>query len=389
MWVWASIASAILLQAPPQIVKTVGDASVVITVQLGTYRSDGTASSVAGFGLREDAAGRAWLDPARCMVTAAAAGASAQPSNGSVSWTAFGRLVRHDGTDYVVEVTFARSEGLATTRTITLRVGEPAVLDEMSEVPGVMAACGARGVRLEVEATERPAPRPPVRAGTAGRGGGGGGAVTGRGIAATGPAGGGVGGAGGGGVITPEALGLARLAARTPTSAADLVDIPTPVDHMRIARPDGVVADDAVPVELRNLSAASYDAELWLISTGSDGRSQTQFRTGHLDALGRIFTFPQVRVKTSTGVVRSVDVAVNLRPMAIPQGALVLRAAIGRFVENSGWGVMDKALPMPDRGDVVSFEMPNGPWREGPRSNLHDDAMSVRVRITPSREQGK
>ena len=401
--VWIALAIAALAPQGQQPAPT--DPHVHLRVGVYTYTAEGSlAGSASGTAdERGDAANIVWV---AMGATSCGTGAGMLPSRpDATAWKWTGRILGQNKSGYLVQVNLERAAGATNDwppRTVNaiVAIGGSAVLDQ---IPATTGPCSGRIARLEARVELAAPPSAPVVRGTAGAAAAGpsgavgkaphGGASAASGSAAAGPAAAdpraAVAEGTGNGEATAMMSALARLYARKPTSAADLVDIPTPVDHIRIARPDGVVADDAVPVELRNLPAASYDAEVWLISTGPDGRSQTLFRTGHLDATGRIFTFPQVRIKTSTGVVRSVDVAVNLRPMAIPEGALVLRAAIGRFVENSGWGSMDKALPMPDRGDVVSFEMPNGPWREGPRNAIHDDAMSVRVRITPSRGPGK
>jgi hypothetical protein len=103
-------------------------------------------------------------------------------------------------------------------------------------------------------------------------------------------------------------------------------------------------------------------------------------QTGHVDDVGETFGFPPMSVPRPDGTQQPVLIGINLRPMAAPDGRPVLRAAIARIVNGLGTGVSNRAIPMPGKGDVVSFEMPDS---AGGQDLLSSYRFEVRVRILP------
>ena len=100
---------------------------------------------------------------------------------------------------------------------------------------------------------------------------------------------------------------------------------------------------------MRPIPAASYDVELWLVHTTTEGPQDTWHLSGHLDPLGQVIEFPPVAVAVDTTPgIATVSVAAMLRPMITADGLTVLRATIARVLSGgAGFGLTDKVIPMP------------------------------------------
>jgi hypothetical protein len=340
-----------------------------------------------------------------CMVGVGIAPNSPPLRPAAIVWQYTGHIVEHTGSTYVVEVSVRRMDGTAgeaSPKLMSLNLGEPIVLDEVPAQSG----CRLGSARLEARVVLPGAPRLPrggggggasasgfgtarSAAGGGGRGVGGvGGAGGGGGVSATsrpsGSAGGGGVGAGGGGAGAgglrvsasggggggaTTAAALVRTAAVGDTAVVDLGGSGT-----------SLAGAGSVRTQLRPIPAASYDVELWLVHTTTEGPQDTWHLSGHLDPLGQVIEFPPVAVDTTPGIA-TVSVAAMLRPMITADGLTVLRATIARVLSGgAGFGLTDKVIPMPGPADVVSFEMPSHGFSSDPIVQF-----SLRVRVTPGR----
>jgi hypothetical protein len=386
------IATALLSTAPQQ---STTDPPVRLEITLRGYRVDGSLDSTAEGTMADKVPSRTWVDLTTC-----ATGVGIDPRSGSlppsaIVWQYTGRIVEHMGSVYVVEISVHRMDATASEaspRTMTLNLGVPVVLDDVSG----QSACGMRSARLEVSVASALEMR--VGAGGGGRsasgvgmgraGAGGGGGNIGSG-AATGGATGGVsnlGGRGGAGTLGGGGIGVAATSGRNGvgvTNAAALVRTAAAGDSAVIdfsGTGASTPSAGSVRTLLRSMPAASYDVEVWLVHTPPDGPPETRHISGHLDPLGQVIEFSPEAVQTTHGI-GTVNVAAMFRPMITADGLIVLRATIARVLSGGeGFGVTDKVIPMPGPTDVVSFEMPS----HGPSSDPIVQ-FSLRVRITPGR----
>jgi len=370
------------------------DAPVQLEITLRGYRMDGSLSDSAEGTMAEKVPNRTWVDLTTCST-----GVGINPNSSSLPpsamvWQYSGRIVEHTGSEYVVEISVHRMDATASEtspRTMTLNLGVPVVLDEVSG----QGDCGIRSARLEVIVASALAMRvgagggarsaSGVGMGRAGAGGGGSGAATGGG-------GGGVsnlGGRGSAGTARGGSIGVAA------TNGRDGVGVTTAAALVRTAAAgDSAVVDlsgngastgsaGSVRTQLRPIPAASYDVELWLVHTAADGPQEILHIAGHLDPLGQVTEFSPVVVQTTHGI-GTVSVAAMIRPMITAEGLTVLRATIARVLSGGeGFGVTDKVIPMPGPADVVSFEIPSHGTSSDPVVRF-----SLRVRITPGRTPG-
>jgi hypothetical protein len=382
--------AAALLSTPPQ--QSTADPPVQLEITLRTYRADGSSAGSAEGSMARGVSNRTWVDFATCATGVGVNPRLGQLPASAIVWQYTGRIVEHTGNEYVVEVAVRRIDSAAiepSPRSMTLKLGDPVVLDEVAAQSG----CGVRSARLDVSVARAIDARVGVggggrsasgvgtsRAGAGGSGraagtGGGGGDVSnlGRRDVASTSGGGGIFGLAAtnsrNGVGVTTAAALVRTAAASDSAVVDLTGT-------------GVSAASAGSVRtlLRSIPAASYDVEVWLVHTTAAGPQDTWHLSGHLDPLGQVIEFPPVAADTTLGIA-TVSVAAMLRPMITADGLTVLRATIARVLSiGQGFGVSDKVIPMPGPADVVSFEMPSHAGSSDPIVQF-----SLRVRITPGR----
>jgi hypothetical protein len=279
----------------------------------------------------------------------------------AVLWLTTGRIVRHDGDVYVVEISTQRQGAPASpVKTLSLRLGEAQTVDS---VPVASSPCGVQQVRLDVAVIPdgqggiSSALVPRASGPAAGpRGGGGGGRST--GLRATGAS-----GSGAAGNDSSESLQLLRaIVSDEPTSSNTATNQPTTV-HL-------------TPV------SASYRGFVWFVRTGGDGSQATVQSLVRIDGLaGQTFSStPNLR-----GSRLSVDVTIGLYPMKKDDGTPMLRVVIARVIRDPSqperfWpGSTDRAIPMPRPNEVISFALP-------PMSGenlVGDERFELRIQLTP------
>ena len=377
------IATALLATTPQQ---SAAEPPAQLEITLRTYRVDGSLGSSAEGTIAEKAPNRTWVDLTTC-----ATGVGIDPRSGflppsAIVWQSTGRIVEHTGREYVVEISVRRMDATASEsapKTMTLNLGVPVVLDEVSGQGG----CGVRSARLEVSV----ASALETRVGAGGGGRSASGAGRGRAGASDGSSVGSGAVAGGGGTsvsVLSTAAGPGGSAGGAgsvstlgrPGSAliGRFIYIPPHVDNVLIDRTVG--SSSSHRVNLNALGTAAYDAEVWLIQRRQGVEIETLKQTGHVNAEGLVREFPAVIVPSSGGPL-NVVVAINLRPMVTADGLMVLRFAFARVVDQGrGLGFSTKTLPMPAADDVLAFELP-GMWTR--LDEGVEDLLSIQVRITP------
>jgi hypothetical protein len=369
------------------LVQSATDPPVQLEVAVRSYHADGSPRAYALGTPNESAPSYVWVDMTACSV---GSGIFRSSSPSAITWQYVGRIVEHRGSQYAIEISVRRMDKTASEaspRSLTLSLGEPVVLDEVS----AQSRCGMGSAQLEVSVAN------PIegRFGAGGRGrsasgvrgltgaGGGGGTSAGGGAgSAGGNSFGGSGGGTGAGVTGVGATGgQARSGVMSAAALARTAAIgDTAVIDFSGNGVGGTANGGPVRTLLRPLPAASYDVEVWLVHTTADGPPATWQLSGHLDSLGQVMGFSPVAVQTTQGVA-TVSVAAMLRPMITADGLTVLRATIARVLSSGeGFGVSDKVIPMPSPADVVSFEMPSHARSSDPIVQF-----SLRVRITPGR----
>ena len=287
-----------------------------------------------------------WIDPVGCG-WGAATGVTPQTPPNAIVWDASGRIVSVTAEAYSVELTLKKHDSAAREQTTKFAVkrGESVVLDE---VPS--ANCGGRSISLEASVVPAPA-----------------GASKGGARSASPPPVAAAGSSSGDGIVVNF----------TPAQFIDhefehLSDRATEMSYFAST---GQVSDASVLVLLHSVQS-SYRAELWLVYTMPDGTRRTFTTSGHIDEGGGTCRFAPLSIPLASPTLAFI--AANLRPMATADGKLVLRTVIARAVEGLSQGASSRAVPMPKPGDVVSFELPQGP------AALDGHRFELRVRLTPA-----
>ena len=364
--VWSAIA---LLAMVPHAVRA--ERPVELQLTLRAFRADGSAGPIAMHSFSGEPTDSGWLqlNSAGCGVGAGSRPYQPSASPGAIVWRLLsGRIVEHTGDLYAVDVDVHRIEGATTrplARSFKSHLGERVLIDEVTTTSSL---CGASTARIEASVVV-PADAPDT-------------------FVARGQ----------GGSRTAVASGLASdFSGAAPGAAAALVQLMSPPRSNGVERSNWASGAETVPgvsdpnawtdrhsieIDLHALAAASFDAELWLVDTSPDRPPQTLRQIGHLDPSGRVFQFPLLTVLARARPV-TMDVAVNLRPMATDGNQTVLRAAIARVVDGGqSVGLTSKAIPMPGPTAVVSFEMPP---RVSATDPLGDHHQELRVRIAPGK----
>ena len=354
------------------------DPQVQINVAVYLYKADGSMGGSAG-GPIKDADSLVWVSfsPAACGMGAG----TAAPVSSAYTWKTSGRIVNHDGANYTIDVDVVRTPGAASQsqmRQKTVALGEHIVLDEISDIGG---PCNGRTARLEASVEVAQPARAPGAA--SGRGGAASG-VTGAGVSA-GPIGGGRAGARAA-PAPPIAVGADSRPVLVRGDPSPSMFVTNALAHLgESAYEQTFVAEGGqngdkslIPVTVHAVEAP-YRAEVWLLHTAPDGTQRTYGLAGHtIDESGWTFRFGAVPVILSPNSWTMALVGVNLRAMSTESGQLVLRASIARAVQGVAEGASSRAVSMPKPGDVVSFELPQGP------AALDGHRFEVRVRLTPA-----
>jgi hypothetical protein len=356
-----------LLAAVPQVIRAERPAELQLALRL--FRADGSPAGVAMQAVSNDAPDRGWLQfsPASCGVGAGSMAYAPSAAPGVLVWRLLsGHVVEQTADHYAVDLEMRRMDGATSqpiSRHLTSRLGERVLLDEAR---AATSRCDGWSIRVEatvVLLSEAPgALLAELRAGA-------GTPADGARSTARGSA----------GSLMGAAATLVGLTSPPMSNGMERSNWASGADALAgVSDPKTGTDRHSVEIDLHALAEASFDAELWLVDTSAGRPPQTLQQTGHLDASGRIFQFPLLTVLTAARPV-TMDVAVNLRPMATADNRAVLRAAIARVVDRGqSVGLTSKAIPMPGPTAVVSFEMPAGVLAADV-SGAHHQELRVRI----------
>jgi hypothetical protein len=427
---------------------------VVFEIAMRRYAIDGRASGVAGDSAADgEFQSYVWTNRDLCTM---AAGDSEPSGDAGAGWHFSGRVMSRTADQLIARIEWRRvwengaklANSPSRTSTITLRSGERVELDRLT--PSGTSPCGTRDMRLEAAMVTQPAYRLATTQTYAlgargGRGGGAttsvqgrGGATTTTGSATAGAGRGGRGGSAAGQATTstttnapaPGARGGGRggrgggqaTATTTVQGGRGGQAAATTTMQGRGGGSGSGAGRGGTTTQGRGYfsiaTAATYDAELWLVHRRPDGTETVQQQTVRFSGAPRDYAFPPIAVTTSRGAV-SIDVtgglqvivgdppppttstfsrgaggatytllAIRRDPNAPPPPQRVMltitrraRAAGSPTLDVGGGSQVLIDLPKPE--DVLSFEFPQ--LQKSAEDLLRGHTFSLRVRVTPVR----
>ena len=312
--------------------QTLPGTPLMLEIGVRGYLAGGQMSSMAGDSATDRLESYVWADQTLCGM---GAGDEAPRNTPSVGWHFIGTVTEQSAGQLTVRIEWQRMwdqgvrrpGGSSASRTLTIRSGERVELDRVSAsgegrcgtvearleasvapratylmtgVRGGMAGAGGRGTMSRPRVGEEPSGAAPAGGRVSGRGG----SVSGSGrgsvpdaTAATGVRGG-RGGAAGGGTTVDQAGRGSRMSV------------------------------------LSALFGLNYDAEIWLVHKGPDGREAVQQQTLRFSGTAREFSFPPIDVSGRGGPI-TIDITGRLQSIS---GRAALR------VQQSGVGLRESRL---------------------------------------------
>lgn len=367
-----------------------------LTLRIGIHsqQSTGRFAGFAGDSGIEPFESYAWANETLCLLSASVREPATIPA---VGWVFRGRVLKRTGDEFLVDIEWARlwdhntrlTNGPKGSMQVTLHVGEPLTLDEVTPTSG-----GCQVIAARLEAAILPQVRPRRLAGggggagvgSGGAGGGGRGAASGAAAGGIGAgssqrgSGGGYGGASGGGTTgTPGTSAGARAGGPDLGSGAG-----DPGSHP-------VPNPDRLPFALQpwETDRRQFDAEVWLVHKLPSGTEEVQRLTFGFGRTPTRFAFPPIEVikdgqKGTVDVIGSLYLGSGVR-QGLRRTQLIVHLGRTTKKKTTTLGGSFKPVDIPAGNDVLSFVLPVTASSSDPdlQSHFEGHSFSVRLRVTP------